>query len=756
MNRESNCLSELIPISAHYEPSILITKNGELVQILQVRGFSKRFDKNVQLNLRQEVKNLIKSLISKNVMFYLYVKRDYRKLDLSSDFSCDIAKTKSEMWIRENGLDSNLMNTLYIAVVHIGAKSYLSKKNILNQIFFSKFKKLSIEKLNNAISEISEISFEILQGLEKYGTTLLSIVEKNNKLISQPLSFINYLISSEEEEIEVKRVDFAKLLSFNLNLKNGYNICEFIRNRSLNIDYEGNISATGSDLKSSYMSLLTVKSGYDLSTKYTDHILTLDQQMVITETIKLTESSSYKERLSNNRKIYNILNMELGLSTTDFLLQNIDKTTKSQVSIKIVASSHDQLENNIKRTKELLYKIGISCTIEDYYMMGGFLSILPGNSHLLRREFINVVENSCTFCSIKPKSLGGYNGSIWGEPVTVFRTSEGLPFYFNFHNSSNIGHTIVVGKKEYGLDKLVSFLIFESFRFDVRVIDLFSSDSDMKLLHKSLNVDHGSEYVAVKLLKMIEYNVEEFYKIIRIILLNDEVVSGEIDKQVYELCKAIITIFRDNYQVEILISEIAKAIDATIMNSDIRNKFLSFFSQEMYFKLFNCNVPIETSFFKFNLTDAVCQNKYKRQVVAILTFFILKKIVTEVDETSVTPMIINISSDILLLSEFYNLELSEVLDELTKRHIIVIFNCSDRKTLYKVKNLSEIIEKNISLRIFLSDKFVDKEFKNLFSLSHIEVNKIKMYTPSENIFLMKQDDYSVTCSFKALNKITIE
>jgi CRISPR/Cas system-associated protein Cas5 (RAMP superfamily) len=41
--------------------------------------------------------------------------------------------------------------------------------------------------------------------LEKYGVDLLSLVENNGKLISEPLSFIYYLIHSQEKEIEVKK-----------------------------------------------------------------------------------------------------------------------------------------------------------------------------------------------------------------------------------------------------------------------------------------------------------------------------------------------------------------------------------------------------------------------------------------------------------------------------------------------------------------------------------------------------------------------
>ena len=59
-------------------------------------------------------------------------------------------------------------------------------------------------------------------------------------------------------------------------------------------------------------------------------------------------------------------------------------------------------------------------------------------------------------------------------------------------------------------------------------------------------------------------------------------------------------------------------------------------------------------------------------------------------------------------------------------------------------------------RFFLSDKFVDNKFRNIFELSHSEINKIKMYNLNEYIFLLKQDEDVISASFKVLNSIEIK
>ncbi len=750
MSKKQKFLSDVIPITAHYDTSMLITKNGELVQILSVNGFSKRFDKNTQLNLRAEVKKILKSLLSTDVMFYLYVKRDYRTIDTSEDFTSEFAKIKHEMWIQNNSLESNLMNTLYIAVVHIGAKMLLSKKEMFKHIFFNKIKELFIQKLDKCSEEISQISMQILQGLEKYGVDLLSLVENNGKLISEPLSFIYYLIHSQEKEIEVKKVDFAKILSFNLNIKHGYNTSEFIVNDGLNIDVEGNLEALEANMRSYYISMLTLKTGYDLSTKYTDQILNLNQRMIITETIKLSTNNSLEEKITADRGLYEFMKFDIGLNIADIFLKDCDQPMLSQISLKILGNSSEELEKNISNTKSLLQQIGIVFTIEDLYMLGSFFSILPGNSHFLRREFTTVINQSCLFTSIKPKSLGGYNGSIWGKPITIFRTTDNVPFFFNFHNQQNIGHTIVVGGIENGLNILVSFLISESFKLDLKIIDLFSTDPELEILYNSLHEEQTKDIPSINLAKALGYNVEAFYKVLEFILFNTQSISAELTEQILDLLGQIMIHLKADQSSEEIIKIIAEITPLKIMNSDIQKLLIQFFSQEIYFRFFYKDYFIEKKFFKTNISDLIPESNYKMEVIAVLTFFIIKKISQEVDQQNVIPIIINVSSDVLSLSNIYKSELIGVLNELAHKHAVVIFNCTSRKSLYNINGISDVIREKIAVRIFLSDKFVDKEFKKIFEFSNLEINKIKMYNPSERIFLMKQDDYSVTCSFKTL------
>ena len=376
--------------------------------------------------------------------------------------------------------------------------------------------------------------------------------------------------------------------------------------------------------------------------------------------------------------------------------------------------------------------------------------MLPGNSHLLRREFISIVEQSAMFSSIKPKSLGRYNGSIWGMPITIFRSTNNLPFFFNFHNCQNIGHTIVVGKVENGLNTLVSLLISESFRFNPKVIDLFSSDEELEILYKSVNLATTDDFPSINLAKTLNYNIEKFSKIMEFILFKKESICDDLRQQLTDCLGQVMEKLKSEDLYQETIADIATIITSKIMSGDIQKRLIEFFNIDIYFKFFHKELNIEKEFFKCNLNKIIPENDYQIQITAVLSFFIMQKISQELNENNIVPVIINISSSVLDLSILYRDEINSILDLLTQKHAVVIFNCHDKNSLYKIRDLSQFIQEKISVKIFLSDKFVDRDFKSVFSLSNIEMNKIKMYNPLEMIFLIKQDDYSVSCSFKTL------
>jgi type IV secretion system protein VirB4 len=57
----------------------------------------------------------------------------------------------------------------------------------------------------------------------------------------------------------------------------------------------------------------------------------------------------------------------------------------------------------------------------------------------------------------------------WGSAVTLFRTVQGTPYFFNFHQQQ-VGHTLILGPHASGKSTLTNFLLSESFKYHPKIL----------------------------------------------------------------------------------------------------------------------------------------------------------------------------------------------------------------------------------------------------------------------------------------------
>jgi type IV secretory pathway VirB4 component len=514
---------------------------------------------------------------------------------------------------------------------------------------------------------------------------------------------------------------------------------------------------------------MTLKNHYNLPIKHTDQILSLNQRMLIYESIKLIDKDDYSNFLNKQKAISNITKSQSIFNAVEEKQNALNNNSlmNSQVGIIVFGENESSLHTNLKNTSNLLFNIGISTVREDYYMMGGILSAIPGNSFFFRREMPDSVYNSGLFASIKQKSIGGYNGSIWGKPIAIFKTVDDLPYFFNFHNSFNIGHTIIVGPEINKPHLLRYFLICESFKFDLKVVnfDYDGSDDEVMTTCSAKVINSYETPFSMDMFRIMNYDPKFIQKVFEYIIFKDLVISDEISAEVLNLISQIIEIINKEKTSTIDFSKLSNDVCNLIqnsdvgLNSDIKHNASEFFKSDCFFKFFCLDTPIEDKIISINfgsfLNDINFDKSVQKRMKSLSVFLFLKDLNSKLDYSNLRHTIIAFDSDVLDLCNIFYEDFMIMFEELAKKHVVFIITCEHRNTLYNSKNIKEIISKLIPTRFFLSDKFVDKPFKEIFDLNHVDLNTIKMYNPSEHMFLLKQDDQSIVASFKILNNLKI-
>ena len=134
---------------------------------------------------------------------------------------------------------------------------------------------------------------------------------------------------------------------------------------------------------------------------------------------------------------------------------------KHAMGILCIEDGIKTLENALSMLMVEFSNIGINA-IRENNLEPCYWGMLPGNSdYLVRKATINTL-NLAAFASFHNYPAGDRTGNFWGDAVTVFNTTSGTPFFFNFH-VRDVGHTMIIGPTGAGKTVPDEFYVLSSY-----------------------------------------------------------------------------------------------------------------------------------------------------------------------------------------------------------------------------------------------------------------------------------------------------
>jgi type IV secretion system protein VirB4 len=172
--------------------------------------------------------------------------------------------------------------------------------------------------------------------------------------------------------------------------------------------------------------------------------------------------------------------------------------------IAVYANSQEKLAQQLATTRAELSNAGFVSSKEDWAVAPSFYSQLPGNWRY-RTRIANV--SSLNFLGLSPLhnfSSGKKDNNPWGDCVTTLQTTNGQPYFFNFHathpaenslGEKAIGNTMVIGKSGTGKTALINFLLSQVQKLDPSpTIFFFDKDRGAEIFVRAC----GGNYLALE------------------------------------------------------------------------------------------------------------------------------------------------------------------------------------------------------------------------------------------------------------------
>lgn len=500
--------------SQHLDDYIISMRNGDLLAFFKVDGRTHDCASDRELiTWNDDLNTLIKSFGTDHVEVWSHEYHHQSKEYPDSEFTQFFPRYLDEYNRRLQTGSNQMVNDLYLTVLYrqIGDKT---------QKFLAKFERPSADELAQmqaeAFTGMEEVCEQIMEGMKGYGIKRLGIYyrDKNGEEIT--------LTDAEEKQslLEVDETDifdeavmlnvadsipptahaYSKALEFLYFLVNmEWSIVPVCRDRIGTYIMENRVvSSVWGDivqvrtLDSNFYTTAIEIRDYEKNTEPGQFNLLkeADFEYLLTQTFSCISEASAKTLLERQEKSM----METG-DRSQSQLEQLNTALDMLLSKEIVMGYHhatihvfdtDQraVQRKARKAKVMLSQCGFVGGGVGLASEAAYFAKIPGNQKWAPRP---TPINSWNFFHFSPYHnfmRGKPDNNPWGPAVTMFRTANGTPLYFNFHvtpleersiGKRPLGHMLLTGTSGEGKTTLLDFLLCQCMKFNPR---MFCYDRD--------------------------------------------------------------------------------------------------------------------------------------------------------------------------------------------------------------------------------------------------------------------------------------
>lgn len=724
---KENKIIDYIPTTCHLDSDTLLTKNGDVMQFIKVRGFEDNDELFLTENLRDKVREALnKHIKSKKLFVYIHTIRERSDISPKGDFEVEFADNLNRLWTSKNNWNKQLVNTLYITVIKRRDRlGFLDKLLFIN----SKLKKRAHKYFLDASAELAAICSKIVKDLERFDSSKLTVTQKSDGYYSEPLSFINYLVNANIKNFKIPENNIGEIISADANIGYKFN--------SINIERAS---------EKRFVAVFSIKEMHNMETNVLDALLQIGSQFVITEALHLVDYNTATTEY--NKKADRMVNFGkrdmLVYSGLDEIIDNSEIENKTDLShcknymtISVMSDDYGFFRKKLELVTKAFKDIGLIVIREDFYMASVFWSQVPGNMRFLKRGQYLPKWRIANFSSIHHRKMGSYVGSKWGPPVTIFRSLDGNPYYFNFHIGNN-GNTFFMGSTGSGRTTLCKFFLTQATKLEPKIIYLDIEGGSKKFVEAM-----KGKYVKYELgkkapLQVNAFNLMHFFNDPKKFLhwLSNFLFANHSHRDFYiDLIELIVNKMHEkedfntyeNLKKLMLASEDELLISAFKDNFD-DDTFQSLFSAD------NTSALGSANFIAFDLSAL----KEKPNLLRAYLSLILQVIRNSLSGER-TILVID-DGDALADDSFILDHMEEILEDFSYENALVLMTVSYENV--HAKNFGRMMH-SFNHQIFCSYKYLDKKYQKTYNLSEYEYNQIKSYDISKRFFLMKNDKEAI-------------
>lgn len=720
-------VAEFIPYDYHWDKETIITKNRELLQVIKLDGFSFETADDDVVDMKKMVRNsLYKSMAEGTFSLYFHMVRRRQSAYPGGEQPPGFAAYVDKKWHNKHHAKSTFVNDLYITVIRKQDTRGAAKlENLFNKVEQKANKEAEGTQLHEMHKELKESVYRVLATFKDYGARVLTTRMGEFGPVSEPLEFLGRLVNAgSTQQMLVPSTSIAQYLPTNRL---------YFGSRAIEIR-----TPTGSR----YAGIISIK-------EYAPHTAAgiLDAFLQLPFEFTISQSYQFENRQTNigsmqlqQRRM--MQSQDVAVSQVKEINDALDLAMSGHIAfghhhltVMCVEENLNALEGAISMAIAELVNVGINPVREKLVLEQCFWAQLPANFEFIgRKSKINTL-NIAGFAAQHNYPVGREKGNHWGDAVTVFDTTSGTPFFFNFH-ARDVGHTTIIGPTGAGKTVLMNFLCAQAQKFKCRMF-LFDKDRGAEIFVRALNgkytiIDPGRKcyFNPLQLDDTMENRSFISDWLASLVMQNDEPVSAE-DMQTIN--RAV----EGNYKLakeDRVLRNIAPFFGLEGPGS-IASRLNQWHSEGRYAAIFD-NVHDVVDFhtdtvFGFEMGEVLAN---RATLVPVLSY-LFHRIQISLDGTP--TMIILDEAWALVDNKVFAAKIKDWLKTLRKLNGMVVFATQSVEDAVN-SSISDTLIQQTATQIFLPNPKATEPYRKAFMLSEREFNLLKNTDPGTRYFLVKQ------------------
>ena len=461
VSRRERPVSSHIPYTRHVDDHILKTRDGLVLTILKLDGYSFETSDMSAVNARLLGRNdIVRTLANSRFALVSHIVRREVQPRIGSTFDNALCREIDERYNAALFKRRMFVNDIYLTIVRRPLQGHAGTFDVLtNRILGRKDETGRSIALQTAINELRDAAIAVRESLAVYGARQLGIVRREGVWRSEPLEFLVQILNGGlPRPMHLPRMNLADALSMK-RIFFGRNAIE--------------IRGAGPD-DTRFGAMISIREYPAQSGPGSfDNLLRVPHEFIATQSFAIIDRPVAATQIDRVARQVDMSD-EAGSSVAAHLDEARDELLASEA---IYGEHHMTvmcLGRDLAEVGAAVTAVGAALTDrsaiwvrEDLNAEPAFWAQLPGNFAYIARKAVISSKNFAGFASLHNYPSGRPEGNHWGPAISVFETTSQTAYYYN-HHVRDIGNFTVVGPTGSGKTVFLSFIAAQTQRIEPR------------------------------------------------------------------------------------------------------------------------------------------------------------------------------------------------------------------------------------------------------------------------------------------------